>query len=124
MLGESLWRYHHLLPVLDHIREAIWADLMEVAMTPGGGALSVERVNRLLGMEQMEVDRIVAALADIVPAKFADALELAIDYRPLPEREEVPYPEKVRGVGGEWVTRGLGELPKPHNGNIKGQRID
>lgn len=108
--------------MLDHIREAIWADLMQVSVSPGGSALSVERVNRLLGMEQEEVDRIVFTLADLLPDKFSEAMQLACDCVPLPEREEVPYPEKVRGVGGEWVTRGLAQFQECFAVSIEGGR--
>jgi hypothetical protein len=105
--------------MLDHIREAIWADLMEVSGTPGGGALTAERVNRLLTLEQIEVDRLVAVLADVLPDKFAAALELAIDCVPCEERE-IPYPDNPRGVGEEWVPRGAAQFKECFPPTIEG----
>lgn len=69
---------------LEHVREHVWAEILAAAAVPGGAQLRRERAAVVLGMSQVEVDAVVCTLADLLPERFAAALELAIDCIPLP----------------------------------------
>jgi hypothetical protein len=107
---------------LEHIREHIWAEITAVAAVPSGGALRRERAAVLLGMSQAEIDTILFTLADLVPEKFAEALDLACDCVPLPHEEHVPitYPAMVKGEGDEWISRELFEFQACFSRTVQG----
>lgn len=105
------------------IREHVWAEIMAAAAIPGGAQLRRDRIEVLLALDQMEVDRILFTLADLLPEKFAAALELAVDCVPVAKPEDVPYPEMVKTPrGGGMVPRAVYEFGQAFPRTIEGGR--